>query len=154
MEGYDSLFAGPVEAESLNGTTSLKPKPSIYYYGFDTLNYRDGDHSAGGHRIKWSTSISSTHFSILTTVLSRSYGNYSFRVCYNGGLFLAFLSYDIIWSMEVMRHDDITSFYHGITCREKDLGELLCAVEKTTCAVYLDLWLEGSWWAPLGRWRR
>jgi hypothetical protein len=51
IEGYDSWFAGSVVAESLDGTASLKLKPSICHSGFDPLDCRDGDHSSGGHRI-------------------------------------------------------------------------------------------------------
>jgi hypothetical protein len=51
IEGYDSWFAGPAAAESLDGTASLKPKPSICHSAFDPLDCRDGDHSSGRHRI-------------------------------------------------------------------------------------------------------
>jgi hypothetical protein len=51
IKGYDSWPAGPAAAESLDGTASLKPEPSICHSGFDPLDCRDGDHSSGGHRI-------------------------------------------------------------------------------------------------------
>ncbi len=51
IEGYDSWLAGPAAAESLDGTASLKPEPSICHSGFDPLDCRDGDHSSRGHRI-------------------------------------------------------------------------------------------------------
>jgi hypothetical protein len=47
IEGYDSWFAGLTVAKSLDGTASLKLEPSIYYSGFDPLDYRDGDYSSG-----------------------------------------------------------------------------------------------------------
>jgi hypothetical protein len=51
VSSYDSWFAGPAAAESLDGTASLKPEPSICHSGFDPLDYRHGDHSSGEHRI-------------------------------------------------------------------------------------------------------
>jgi hypothetical protein len=51
IEGYNSWFAGPAAAESLNGMASLKPEPLICYSGFDPLNCRNGDYSSREYRI-------------------------------------------------------------------------------------------------------
>jgi hypothetical protein len=42
---------GLPQLKDLDGTASLKPEPSICHSRFDPLDYRDGDHSSGGHRI-------------------------------------------------------------------------------------------------------
>ena len=110
IEGYDSWFTGPAAAESLDGTASLKPIPSICHSGFDPLDCRDGDHSFGGHRIEWGTSMYSAQLRLLTVAPSRSSRQCSLGECNSGGLPLAFLSCDMTWPMEVMPHDDIASF--------------------------------------------
>jgi hypothetical protein len=53
---------------------------------------------------------------------------------------IPFMRYDLAnGSNASRRHSQFLPGRRGITRRRKDLGKLLCAAEKTTCAVCLDL---------------